>query len=119
VVDRAENIVQRGVRHRMRYGWISLAVAGALVALLIVIQPARFYRLILGIPVGIAALSFMESREKTCVVLATLGKRETDEPSGVCDLAANERAPVRRQALSITIRATLVALAVSAIALAV
>jgi hypothetical protein len=50
------------------------------------------------------------------VVLATLGKRET-EPRGLCDLAANEKAPVRRQALGITIRATLIALGATAIAL--
>ena len=51
------------------------------------------------------------------MVLATLGKRETDEPRGLCDLTANERAPVRRQALSVAVRATLVALVVTAIAL--
>jgi hypothetical protein len=50
------------------------------------------------------------------VVLATLGKRETD-PRGVADLSADERAPVRRQALGIAIRATLIAIAVTAIAL--
>jgi hypothetical protein len=50
------------------------------------------------------------------VVLAALGKRET-EPRGLCELAPNEKAPVRRQALGIAIRATLIALVVTAIAL--
>jgi hypothetical protein len=50
------------------------------------------------------------------VVLATLGKRETD-PRGVADLAVNERAPVRKQALRIAIRAMLIATLATAIAL--
>jgi len=44
------------------------------------------------------------------VVLATLGKRETD-PRGLTDLAQNERAPVRRQALGVAVRAALIGLA--------
>ena len=49
----------------MRNGWISLAVAGAVVVALVVMNPPRSYRLILGIPIGIAALNFTEAREKT------------------------------------------------------
>ena len=51
-------------------------------------------------------------------MLATLGKRET-EPRGLADLGGNEKAPVRRQALSITIRATLIAVVVAGLALLV
>ena len=49
----------------MRNGWISLFVAGAVIVVLVVVQPPRFYRLLLGIPIGLAALNFMEAREKT------------------------------------------------------
>jgi hypothetical protein len=50
------------------------------------------------------------------VVLATLGKREA-ESRGLSDLAPSEKVPVRRQALSISIRATIIALVVVLIAL--
>jgi hypothetical protein len=35
------------------------------IAALVVMQPPRFYRLILGIPIGLAALNFIEARDKT------------------------------------------------------
>jgi hypothetical protein len=65
VVDRVANIGARGAQYRRRNGWISLAIAGAVVVALVVIQPPRFYRLVLGIPIGLAALNFIEAREKT------------------------------------------------------
>jgi len=65
VADRVENIGSRGARHRRRNGWISLAVAGVVIVALVVMQPPRFYRLILGIPIGLAALNFIEARDKT------------------------------------------------------
>jgi hypothetical protein len=65
VGGRIANIGSRGARHRMRNGWISLAVAGAVIVALVVMHPPRFYRLILGIPIGLAALNFVEAREKT------------------------------------------------------
>jgi hypothetical protein len=65
VAERVENIGSRGARHRMRNGWISLFVAGAVIVVLVVVQPPRFYRLLLGIPIGLAALNFIEAREKT------------------------------------------------------
>jgi hypothetical protein len=65
VADRITNIGARGARHRARNGWISLAVAGLVVLALVVMQPPRFYGLILGIPVGLAALNLLEAREKT------------------------------------------------------
>jgi hypothetical protein len=65
VADRVENIGGRGARRRARNGWISLAIACAVVIGLAVLQPPRIYRLILGIPTGLAAVNFMQAREKT------------------------------------------------------
>jgi hypothetical protein len=50
------------------------------------------------------------------VVLATLGKRESDESRGLVDLAANEKTPVRWQALGVAARAALIGIAAAAIA---
>jgi len=49
----------------MRNGWISLAVGVAVIVALVAMHPPRLYRLILGIPIGLAALNFIEAREKT------------------------------------------------------
>jgi hypothetical protein len=65
VADRVENVSTRGAAYRRRNGWISLAVAALVVAALLAMHPPRFYRLLFGIPVGLAALNFLEAREKT------------------------------------------------------
>jgi hypothetical protein len=50
------------------------------------------------------------------VFLATLGKREVDEPDCDRDLSAPERAAVRRQALSVVARSVLIGALAAAIA---
>jgi hypothetical protein len=50
------------------------------------------------------------------VALAALGKREVDEPDCDRDLSPSERAAVRRQALSVVVRSTLIAALAAAIA---
>jgi len=50
------------------------------------------------------------------VFLATLGKREVDEPDCDRDLSAFERAAVRRQALGVVVRSALIAVLAAAIA---
>jgi len=65
VAERIANIGSRGVRRRRGTGWISLAVAGVVIAALIALDAPRLYRLILGIPIGIAALNLLQAREKT------------------------------------------------------
>jgi hypothetical protein len=63
--SRIANITERGARSRRRHGWIALIVAGGVLLALVVLEPPRAYRLLLGIPVGIAALNFIQAREKT------------------------------------------------------
>jgi hypothetical protein len=50
------------------------------------------------------------------VVLATLGKRESDASRGLQDLANNEKVPVRWQALGVAVRAVLIGIAAAIIA---
>ena len=63
--ERVTNIGERGANRRRLNGWISLVVGGAVAVALIVLDPPRIYRLLLAVPVGIAALNLLEAREKT------------------------------------------------------
>jgi hypothetical protein len=65
VADRVVNVSAQGATRRKRNGWISLAIAVAVAAALIAFDPPRVYRLILGIPIGLAALNLLQAREKT------------------------------------------------------
>ena len=60
-----ENVSKRGARRRAAAGWAFLAMSVAMAVAFVVVQPPRLYRLLLGIPIGVAALNFIEAREKT------------------------------------------------------
>ena len=62
---RVENIGVRGALRRRRSGvvWAVLAVAG-LIALLVGAAP-RWTRLMIAIPAGLAAIGFLQARERT------------------------------------------------------
>ncbi len=64
-VDRVENIGARGAIRRRRSGvfWVVLAVAGLIV--LLVVDAPRWTRLMTGIPAGLAAMGFLQARERT------------------------------------------------------
>jgi hypothetical protein len=49
----------------MRSGFASLAVAIALLVVLLLTNAPRPARLVLAIPVGLAALGFLQARERT------------------------------------------------------
>lgn len=63
--DRVENIGAPGALRRRRSGvvWAVLAVAG-LIALLVGDAP-RWTRLMIAIPAGLAAIGFLQARERT------------------------------------------------------
>lgn len=64
-VDRVENIGARGAIRRRRSGvfWAVLAAAG-FIALLVVDAP-RWTRLMIAFPAGLAAIGFLQARERT------------------------------------------------------
>ena len=91
--------------------------AAATIAWLMAAGAPRLWRLLVFVPVWIAALDFLQVRARTCVLLAARGVRNMDggnEP--IADPAELER--VRTQARAVHIQSALVALAVAAIVVA-
>ncbi|HXT16105.1 MAG TPA: hypothetical protein VN706_10785 [Gemmatimonadaceae bacterium] len=60
-----ENIGERGARRRRLsgYGWAAIA-AGAL-AIMLAERAPRWPRLLLAVPIALAAIGFLQAREKT------------------------------------------------------
>jgi hypothetical protein len=108
------NIVDRGVRRRQRLGvaWLIIGVIAAIA--LIATGAPREWRLFLVIPFAISATGFLQARDKTCVVLAAIGKCEVNDARSYADVADEERAVLRRRALMIVLRSGLIAVAVTA-----
>jgi hypothetical protein len=61
----------------------------------------------LALPIAVAAISFLQARERTCVVHAVLGTRENDD--GVARLDAKLLPAVRRTSWRIAIQSAIVA----------
>jgi fatty acid desaturase len=63
--NRVENIVDRGARLRRRAGvvWLIIAIAGA--GVLIWTGEPRWWRLALAVPYFLAAIGFLQARERT------------------------------------------------------
>lgn len=63
--EHVSNIGDRGARRRKGSGVVWLIVAIALVVVLLLIGAPRWARLTVGIPVGLAAVGFLQARERT------------------------------------------------------
>lgn len=114
-MSRVENLCARGARRRLVLGVVCLVAAVVAGGLLIWFDAPRAWRLSLVVPLGIAANAFLEARERTCVVLAALGKREREE-GGYARVSDEERTAARRQMWWIVARATVIAVVPTAIA---
>jgi len=64
-MTRVENIGERGAQRRRKGGLLWLALSGVTIILLFVTHAARPTRLLIAIPVGLAAIGLLQAREKT------------------------------------------------------
>jgi hypothetical protein len=60
-----DNIGEPGARRRRRGGLVWVAITGIVAILIITTNAPKPMRLLLAIPVGMAALGFLQAREKT------------------------------------------------------
>lgn len=117
--DRIENINDRGASLRRRNGILASAIAVLAFGVLLATGAPRWSRLLLALPIGLAAISFLQARARTCVVLCAIGQREpTDDRSDRRSTAA-EMDVLRPRARSMVVRATLIAASVTALLVAV
>ena len=111
------NISPRERRGRLVAGMIQFAVAIAILAVLVGLGVDRLWRLPLFLLFAAAAVGFFQWHDKTCVAHARLGTRKlTDKMEKIEDEA--ELTQVRRQARKVLIKAALVAIPLTLIALA-
>lgn len=107
--DRIENITERGARWRRRNGFVCLVVAVVALGLLVAMGEPAWYRIVLALPIGIGAASFLQAREKTCVALCALGKREPTGDRRDTTLTPIERQVLNRRSAWIVARSVLIA----------
>jgi hypothetical protein len=117
LMNEAANIGERERRKRRVMGFVALAVGVAAAFLLVALGAPRALRLVVFLPVWIAGLGLLQSREKTCIALAARGTRNMDageerieDESLIAELRAGARR-IHRRALTTAVIITLVVLA--------
>jgi len=65
MLQRVENIGEPGARRRRRGAFVMVAIAVVVAIVLIVTNAPRPARLLVAVPIGLAAAGFLEAREKT------------------------------------------------------
>ncbi|MDT5293501.1 MAG: hypothetical protein QOJ76_381 [Acidobacteriota bacterium] len=98
-------------------GVVALTVGVGAAFVLVVAGAPRWWRLVVFLPIWLAGLGLLQSREQTCIALAARGRRNMDAgEEDVCDAETIER--LRGKARRINRRALLTAAAATLVALA-
>lgn len=111
------NISTAGRRQRLMFGIVQFTIAIIILVVLIALDVHRLWRLPLLLLFWAASVGFFQWRDKTCVALSRVGSREvTGRVEKIED--EGELAQVRRQARKLIVKALLVAVALTLLALA-
>ncbi|MEP6492724.1 MAG: hypothetical protein ABJF01_08605 [bacterium] len=106
--DRIENIGARGAQWRRRGGIAWLGITVVAFAALWAAGVPHWYRLSLAVPIGLSGVGFLQAREKTCVALCAVGKREPTRDRPETTLTAAERVVLRRRSAWIVLRVVVI-----------
>ena len=105
------NISGAGWRRRTRIGYLAVMVTLLLLGVLLATGASWYWRALLGLPAGLAAVSLLQVRRNTCVARAAEGTFEHDDFSRTKapddDVAASRRvaAGIRRDSALIALAA--------------
>jgi hypothetical protein len=112
------NISATGIRRRRNMGiaWAIVAIVGAVAA--IATDAPQSWRVILALPIALAAVGLLQAYERTCVVLGAVNKRENAD--GTYSPMPDAECPgIRLQVKSIVLRVLLITAVATAILLAI
>jgi hypothetical protein len=111
--EACENIGPRQRRLRLKIGIACIAIAGAVLAFLLWRHAPHAWRLLVLPPLWIGALSLLESRMRTCVMLAARGIRNMDDGNRQI-IEDDARLALKRRARSVHLVAAITALLLTA-----
>lgn len=112
------NIGPAEIKRRQQAGWAALIVTVALWLLLIIVDAAAPWRLLLFFPASFAALGFLQARLRFCAGFGMQGLRNFGPQAGKTDTIeqAEFRRKDRQKAIQIGLYAALIGLAVAVVA---
>lgn len=101
------NIVGRGAAQRKKFALMWAIISAVLIAIAYAHGTAPVERALIAVPIALAAGSYLQAREMTCVVLCVMNAREVED-GGYARVDENETPIVRRQVMRILYRSALV-----------
>ncbi len=114
------NINIAEIKSRRTAGHIGLALTLVIGVVLIALDANRYARFILFIPIFIAAIGYLQARNKFCVGYGSAGMQRTDEQSHEATTVTDASAVTadKARARNLNLQAFTIAIVVTALALA-
>ena len=111
------NLGKDEVAQRVKVGWLGVAIAVALVALLFIVSAAPWVFILVALPVYLAALGFIQAEESFCVRYAAEGVHNVGDGVGNTQKISDDIAHKAdmAKAKSIHLRCAGIGLAVAAV----
>lgn len=115
------NINSAEVAYRKKAAYFGVAVSLVLFIVLFAFDINRYARLILFIPLLIAAVGYLQTKNKFCVAYGATGKQNATEDSPTAEAVTDKDAAMKDKikARSMNIQAMIIAAALTALALLV
>lgn len=106
------NINRAEIAYRRKAGYVGLGISLILAIALFGLGVSRWYRLVLFVPLFIAAIGFLQAKNKFCVAYGANGKQNATEGSAKAREVSNQdaKATDKNRARTMNIQAALLAL---------
>jgi len=112
------NINRAEIAYRRKAGYAGLAIAIALLAVMLLLSLSRWYRLILFLPILIAAVGYLQVKNKFCVSYGASGLQNADDGSAKAqEVSAADKLKDKAKAQGMNRQAIIVSVVVTAVLL--
>ncbi len=112
------NINRAEIAYRRKAGYVGLGISLVLAIVLFGLGLSRWYRLVLFVPLFIAAIGFLQAKNKFCVAYGANGQQNAAEGSAKASKVSDQAAQAKdkHRARTINVQAALLALLGAALA---
>ena len=115
------NINTAEIAYRKNAEYFGLAISLVLFVLLFAFDINRYVRIVLFIPLFIAAINYLQTKNKFCVMYGAAGKQNATEGSTAAEVVTNNKAAAKDKikARSMNLQAMVIAAGLTALTLLV
>ena len=115
------NINKKEITYRKKAGYFGLGLAAVMAAALLGFGLNRYLRVVLIVPVFIAAIGYLQTKNKFCVAYGASGRQNADEDSSQASNVSDSHAATtdKKKAQKMNLQAAVAAVIITALAVLV